>query len=112
MKRHEREVVAGVKRYKFQALVTMHEGKDPALGPDPRRMVLRGRNDENHSSQFFNALVSCDDEGPFRAGHPQQLVTLRVAGDDVADFFTIGGHFALWLGDEVGQGVVTRRLFF
>ena len=37
-------VVAGVKRYKFQALVMLN-GKEPDArpGPDPRRMVLRGR---------------------------------------------------------------------
>lgn len=107
--------MACVKRFKFQALVTMNSGEDSEpgarLGPDPRRMVLRGRNDDTHRSRFFTALVSCDDGGPFRAGHPQQLVTLRMAGDDVAGYFVIGGHFDLWLGDEVGQGVVTRRLF-
>lgn len=104
-----------MKRYKFQALVTMDGGKDHQpgnwLGPDPRRMVLHGHNDDTHRSQFFTALVSCDDGAPFRAGHPQQLVTLRLAGDDVAEYFVIGSHFDMWLGDDVGQGVVTRRLF-
>jgi len=39
------------------------------------------------------------------------LVTLRLAGDDVTDYFEIGGHFDLWLGNDIGQGIVTRRLF-
>jgi len=104
-----------VKRYKFQALVTLYEGgdrgPDATLGSAPRRMVVRGRNEETRRSQFFTALVSCDDDGPFRPGTSYRLVTLRLAGDDVADYFGIGGHFDLWRGGEVGQGVVTRRLF-
>jgi hypothetical protein len=74
-------------------------------------MVLRGRNDDSRRSKFFCALISCDDNGPFRPGSGQRLVTVRLTGDDVADYFGIGGHFDLWLGDDVGQGVVTRRLF-
>ena len=105
-------MVAGVKRYKFQALVMLN-GKEPDArpGPDPRRMVLRGRNDESRRSKLFSALISCDDDGPFRPGGRQQLVTVRLAGDDVAGYFGVGGHFDVWMGDDVGHGVVTRRLF-
>jgi hypothetical protein len=39
------------------------------------------------------------------------LATLRLAGDDVAGYFHIGGRVDLWLGSDVGHGVVTRRLF-
>lgn len=109
------EVMADVKRYKYQALVTLYAERDRGpgtmLGPAPRRMVLRGRNKETQRSQVFTALVSCDDNEPFRPGRPQLLVTLRLSGDDVANYLDIGGHFDLWLGDDVGQGVITRRLF-
>ena len=104
-----------MKRYKFQALVTM--GKDGGGGPRvtlgsaPRRLVLRGRNDETGHSQVFSALVSCEDEAPFRPHGRQMLVTLRLAGDDVADYLESGRRFDLWLGGDVGHGVVTRRLF-
>jgi hypothetical protein len=74
-------------------------------------MILRGRNDESGRSQVFTALVSCDDDGLFRPGSPRRLVMLQLAGDDVADYLHIGGHFDLWLGGDVGDGVVTRRLF-
>lgn len=104
-------VVAAVKRYKFQALVALNGEPHARPGRDPRRMVLRGRNDESRHSKFFSALVSCDDDGPFRPGGRQQLVTVRLAGDDVADYFGVGGHFDVWMGDDVGQGVITRRLF-
>src|SRR6266581_2851980 len=54
----------------------------------------------------FQALVTCDDEKPFRPGCPRFLATLRLAGDDVTDYLNIGGHFDLWLGDIVGDGIV------
>ena len=57
------------------------------------------------------SLVSCDDERPFQPGCPRFLATLRLAGDDVTDYLSIGGHFDLWLGSTVGDGIVTRRLF-
>ena len=103
-----------MKRYKFQALVTLYpEGDDPGarLGAAPCRMVLRSHNDESGRSQIFNALVNCDEEVPFRPTSQIRLVTVRLAGDDVADYLGVGGHFDLWLGHDVGQGVVTRRLF-
>jgi len=39
------------------------------------------------------------------------LVTLRVADDDAADYLGIGHQFNPWLRGQVGDGVVTRRLF-
>ena len=42
---------------------------------------------------------------------PERIRVLAVTGDDVASYFGIGEHFDLWLGDDFGQGVVTRRLF-
>ena len=104
-----------MKQYKFQALVTLYDGSDgdpgATLSSAPRRMVLRGRDEESGRSQIYTALVSCDDERPFQPGCPRFLATLRLAGDDVTDFLSIGGHFDLWLGSTVGDGIVTRRLF-
>ena len=103
-----------MKRYKFQALVTMRGKSDGGarapVGAAPRRMVLRGQNNESGRSQMFSTLVSCD-EAPFRPESRQLLVTLRLAGDDVTDYLEIGGHFELWLDGDVGHGIVTRRLF-
>lgn len=104
-----------MKRYKYQALVTLHEAGngDPStrLGSAPRRMVVRGRNHESARSQMFTALVSCDDDRPFRPGSRRRLATLRLAGDNVTDYIDVGDHFELWLGSNVGEGIVTRRLF-
>jgi hypothetical protein len=38
-------------------------------------------------------------------------VTLRLSGDEVGDYLGVGEHFCLWLGDDVAEGVITRRLF-
>jgi len=104
-----------VKRYKFQALVMLHPAGSgrpcPELGPAPHRMVLRGWSPETGRSQFFTALVSCEDGGQHRLGSPRAEVTLRVAGDDVAEYLDVGRQFGLWLGEDVAEGVVTRRLF-
>jgi hypothetical protein len=103
-----------MQRFKFQALVTPYTGDDgdarSKLSSGSHRMVLRAENSETHRSQVFSALVDGEDDGPFRAGSPQVMVTLRVVGDDVADYLGIGSHFSLWLGHDVGRGVVTRRL--
>ena len=103
-----------MKRYKFQALVTPFQNEDDdaraKLSSGSHRMVLRAENAETHRTQVFSALVDAAEEGPFRPGKPEILVTLRVIGDDVADYLDIGSHFSLWLGSDVGQGVVTRRL--
>jgi hypothetical protein len=104
-----------VKRYKFQALVTLYPPQDGEpgvkLGPAPCRMVLHAQNGETRRNQVFSALVASDDDGPFRPGGSKVLVTLRIVGDDVGDYLTIGSRFHLWLGGDVGLGVVTRRLF-
>lgn len=104
-----------MKLYKFQALLTLHAAGEgsacPELGASPRRMVLLGRSDESGRNQFFSVLVSCDGDRQFLAGNPRFVVTLRVADDDVAQYLDIGRHFNLWLGGDVGEGVVTRRLF-
>lgn len=104
-----------MKRYKFQALVTLYaadgEPPCPTLDAAPRRMLLRGRSDESGRSQFFSVLVSRDGDMPFLSGNPRLEVILRVAGDDVAEYLSVGRHFSLWLGEDVGEGIVTRRLF-
>jgi hypothetical protein len=101
-----------MKRYKYQALVTPYQGGDAqeTLSSGSHRMVLRAQDPETHRTQVFRALVDSDEEAPFRPGKPEIMVTVRVIGDDVPDYFDIGSHFSLWLGSDVGQGIVTRRL--
>ena len=101
-----------MQRLKFQALVTPDQGDDARakLSSGSHRMVLRAENSETHQRQVFSALVDGGEGDSFQVGSPQIMVTLRVIGDDVTDYLDIGSHFSLWLGSDVGQGVVTRRL--
>jgi hypothetical protein len=64
-------------------------------------MILRGRSDESGRSQFFSVLVSRDGDMPPRSGNPRLEVVLRVAGDDVAEYLSVGRQFSLWLGTSV-----------
>ena len=104
-----------MKQYKFQALLTLYTADGvppcPELDAAPRRMVLRGHSDESGRGQFFSVLVSRDGDMPPRSGNPRLEVILRVAGDDVAEYLSVGRQFNLWLGADVGEGIVTRRLF-
>jgi hypothetical protein len=108
------EVVADMQRFKYQAMVTPSaddsEDELSKLCSGSHRMVLRAKNSETQHSEVFQALVDCDDGGPFRTGSPQIMVTLRVIGDDLAEYLAIGSHFSLWSGHDLGRGVVTRRL--
>jgi hypothetical protein len=109
------KVQADMKSYKFQVLVTVlptgNGSPRVTLGPSPCRVVVRARNDETLRTQFFGALISSYYDGAFRPGNPRVIATLRITGDDVCDYLHIGSHFHLWAGGDVGEGVVTRRLF-
>jgi hypothetical protein len=103
-----------MKRYKFQALIKPHADDSEArakLSAGSHRMVLRASNSETSRTQVFSALVDASEEAPFRPGSEHIVVTLRVVGDDVGEYLEIGSHFSLWSGTDLGQGVVTRRLY-
>lgn len=103
-----------MQRFKYQAMVTpfADDGGDARsmLSAGSHRMVLRAKNSETHRTEVFSALVDGGEGDSLRAGSPQIMVTLRVIGDDVSDYFGIGSHFSLWSGHDLGRGVVTRRL--
>lgn len=104
-----------MKRYKFQALVTLGHPAKGGLAEMPggqtRRMVLRAQHHQTHASQFFTALVTDNGENPSWLGDDHVIMTVALVGDDTSEYFDIGDHFALWLGSDIGRGVVTRRLF-
>lgn len=98
-----------MKRYKFQALVKPLNGVrgiPVEFDASPRRVVLRSTAGQAHGSQLFNALVNGDGNiGNFA------VITLRLAGDEVCDYLDVGERFRLWLGGDVAEGIITRRLF-
>ncbi len=104
-----------MKRYKYQALVTLDSVHDrateAALSGTACRMVVRAEHPETHRHKIFSALVSVNDGSvPQPTEHPVVL-TMRVLGDDVGDYLHPGDHFVLWRGEDIGTGVVSRRLF-
>jgi hypothetical protein len=38
-------------------------------------------------------------------------MTIVLMCDDPGEYFGIGDSFSVWLGSDLGRGVVTRRLF-
>ena len=104
-----------MKRYKYQATVTLARpaGKDTAIPGPACRMVVRAAHRETHASQLFSALVSSGDGllPTAAATGPQVVVTLVVLGDTAADYLAPGEEFDLWRGQNVGHGVITRRIF-
>jgi hypothetical protein len=103
-----------VKRYKFQALVTLDPPEDgaPAMMPagQARRMVVQGQRHGTGGSRFFSALVTKNGGDPaWPDGH--MVVTIALVGDEPREYFEAGDSFGLWLGNDLGRGVVTRRLF-
>lgn len=103
-----------VKRYKYQALVTLAAKQDTgtasALTGSACRMVVRAEHPGTHRHKIFSALVSSSDGSQLRPGG-HVVMTMRVLGDDVTDYLQPGDHFDLWRGQDVGHGVVSRRLF-
>jgi hypothetical protein len=103
-----------MKRYKFQALVTLDPsaaGAAPVRPGQMRRMVVRGQHHETHDSQVFSALVTDVGEVSPRWDDDHVSMTIAVACAHPHDYFDVGDHFALWLGGDIGQGVVTGRAF-
>ena len=102
------------KRYKIQAMITLLPPQDgaaePALTGPTCRAVIRARHHVTHAGKFFSALVDIRDEYAVPdASH--LVVTAVVLGDDAGDYLSVGDEFALWRGCDIGQGVVTRRVF-
>ena len=102
-----------MKRCKLQALATLDPSAAGAAvrAGQPRRMVVRGEHHATHGSQLFSALVARASEHAPRSGDDHVIVTVTLACSDPSEYFGIGDHVALWLGEDISHGVATRRLF-
>jgi hypothetical protein len=103
-----------VKRYRFQALVTLGDSPEgsPAgeSGGQPWRVVLHGHSHETGQGRFFSALAArSGDVPPWRDQDPV-IMNVVVVCDDPREYFDIGDSFAFWFGSDRARGVVTRRL--
>ncbi len=102
-----------MKRYKYQALVTLldQDGSGhPAPLPGPTcRMVVRAQDQQTHATRLFSALVSTTGDPVPNDSHV--IVTVTVLGDEAGECLSAGDGFTLWRGHDLGRGVVTRRVF-
>jgi hypothetical protein len=109
-------MVGKMKSYKYRALVKLeraesgHSG-DPPLPETGGRVVVRAHHHETHRSKIFSALVTTTHGEQLRAADHSIQLTMTVLGDDACDYLEAGDTFALWRGHEIGQGVISRRLF-
>ena len=103
-------------QYKYRALVKLSPFAaargDPDLAETGGRVVVRAEHHETHRSKIFPALINGTRGEPRLAAEHSIQLTMTVVGDDARDYLEPGDTFVLWRGHEVGQGVISRRLFF
>jgi hypothetical protein len=104
------------KGHKFQALVKVSPAGQRASGDSVvlvpgqvRRMAILGEHHGTGQHHFFSALVTNEGEGEGWLDPGHEIVTIAIRGEDLTEFFGAGDHFALWLGDEVADGVVVGQ---
>ena len=105
-----------MKQFKYRALVRL----DPAGGgigspPLPAtggRVVVRAQHHDSHPYKIFGALVNTVHGETLRPADHSVQMTVSVSGDDASDYLEPGDSFVLWRGHDIGQGVISRRLFF
>jgi tellurite resistance protein TehA-like permease len=107
---------AGMQRYTFEALVSVPPpGANPVApvpGPDWHGVIRARADDDGGPPGLFSALVSgWDLHASRRGGDAQALATIVAFGSEPAVCLPVGGTFALWRGQDVARGVVTRRIF-
>jgi tellurite resistance protein TehA-like permease len=107
---------AGMRRYTFEALVSIPPpGANPAApvpGPDWHGVIRARADGDGGPPGLFSALVSgWDLHASRRGGDAQALATIVAFGSEPAVCLPVGGTFALWRGQDVARGVVTRRIF-
>jgi len=107
-----------MKRYKFQALVTLgpqHHGKDQADTGIPggltTRLVVRGQRHQTGTNKYFCALATRSGEDLRWSDDSHMIMTIVLVGDEPREYFGVGDMFTVWMGRDLGRGIVTRRLF-
>jgi len=104
-----------MKRYKFQALVTLGppQGESPPAIRDglTQRLVVRGQRHETGTRKFFCALATRNGEDVRWSDDDHMIMTIVLVGDEPREYFEAGDTFTVWMGRDLGRGIVTRRLF-
>jgi hypothetical protein len=108
-------MVSEMKRYKCHALVTLYPAEDGGLEAGASRHVLRllvrARHRETQHCKFFSTMVTPSEGSTLHPGADHLLVSMLLVGDDAAEYLGPGERFVLWAGSDIGDGVVSRRVF-
>jgi len=110
-------VIREMKRYKFQALVTLgpQHGESQAETGMPggvtQRLVVRGQRHETGMNKYFCALATRSGEDLRWSDDSHMIMTIVLVGDEPREYFEVGDMFTVWMGRDLGRGIVTRRLF-
>ena len=103
-----------MKRYKYQALITLYAAQQGGLQnslPAPARcLVVRAHDQSSHRSKLFSSVLTAEDGRPLQPGDCGRIVIMQVNGDDATQYVHAGDRFELWLGHDVGHGIVSRRM--
>ena len=104
-----------MKRYRFQALVTLGGSPEGSPAGEPggqlHRVVLHGHSHKTGQGQFFSALAARSGDAAPWPDQDSVIMNVVLVCDDPREYFDIGDSFAFWLGSDRARGVVTRRLF-
>ena len=99
--------------FRFRAVITLDPAAEPAAGEyssGTRALLIRDiRVGDPSTGQFFQAMMTWDEENPLRPGD-HAVVTLTIADSDARACLAAGQHFTLW-GACPGRGVVTRQVY-
>lgn len=104
-----------MKQFRFRALVTF----DSVVRGCPARqyssgtralMVHTRQPGETGGHVFFPAVITRDDEKPLQPG-THTVVTITLTSDGAEAPLEAGQHFALWNGDDMGHGIISRQVF-
>lgn len=105
-----------MKRFKYRALVKLNSAGggsgEPPLPAGGGRVVVRAHHHETHQDKLFGALIDSAHGEPLHPADYSIQLTMTVTGDDAGDYLEAGDSFVLWRGCDIGQGVISRRLFF
>jgi hypothetical protein len=99
--------------FRFRAVITLDPAAGPAAGEyasGTRALLIRdARIGDPGTGQFFQAMMTWDEENPLRPGD-HAVVTLTIADSDAPACLAAGQHFTLW-GACAGRGVISRQVY-
>lgn len=115
---HRYEPLDASRQFLFKAVISLGSftGCRPQNAarsePEVRSLMVRVPDpDERGTGSFLPAVIARDDDLPLLPGDGNVVVTISVPSGEAPALFSPGSRFALWAGTDVGQGVVTRRVF-